>query len=506
MRRTMTSLTMVCRSAVSVLLAASALSSCATVPSRQAVTQGTVIDHVTVVDVRTGRKQANRALVIESGQIRAIMAAGSVEVSGSAQLVEGNGAFAVPGFNDMHAHNLNVASPESSLPLMLAYGVTGFRQMAPALPGYPKQPNGKPLVPAVAPALLAMPGTLLAGPAYASPAAAKAEVVRQKAAGVDFIKIVDLPGASFIAAADEAQAAGLQVSGHLPPTVDPRAAIAHGMDSVEHLGPTISLLLSCSTDEAPIRAMLVALPPASDHIDFSGDQAKLMRMLTNPVLAAPPQALLVTNRVLATYDETKCRALAADFAASQTWLVPTLTRLEAMNLGNDPVLRGNPALDLVPQSSRALWLDVGNEFEQRLNAAQRDILSRLFDRQLHLARLLDGAGAKMLAGTDFGGQWIVPGLSLHHEFDLLARAGISPLHILQMTTINPAIYLGREAEMGTVEPRKNADIVLLGADPTASSANLHKVEAVIRGGRYFGRAELDRLVQAGRETLARQTR
>lgn len=134
MRREATRFKMMCRSAVSALLAASALSSCATTPAQQTITQGVVIDHVTVVDVRTGMKQANRALIIDNGQIRAIVNAGSVEVSGSAQLVEGNGAFAVPGFNDMHAHNLNVASPETSLPLMLAYGVTGFRQMAPPCP------------------------------------------------------------------------------------------------------------------------------------------------------------------------------------------------------------------------------------------------------------------------------------------------------------------------------------------------------------------------------------
>ena len=107
----------------------------------------------------------------------------------------------------------------------------------------------------------------------------------------------------------------------------------------------------------------------------------------------------------------------------------------------------------------------------------------------------------MLTGTDFGGQWIVSGFSLHHEFDLLARAGVSPLRILRMTTLDPAIFLHREATMGTVEPGKNADLVLLEADPTKAVANLHRVWAVVRAGRYLTRADLDGIESRARASL-----
>ena len=97
----------------------------------------------------------------------------------------------------------------------------------------------------------------------------------------------------------------------------------------------------------------------------------------------------------------------------------------------------------------------------------------------------------MMAGTDFGGQWIVSGRSLHREFDLLARAGVPPLRILQMATIDPAKFLGREASMGSVEAGRNADLVLLAADPTASVGNLHRVVGVVRAGRYLPQRELE---------------
>ena len=96
----------------------------------ETVREGLVIDHVTVVDVRTGALARDRAVVIADGKIAEVTGAGAVRVAGSARRVDGQGRFVVPGFNDMHAHNLNTDSPETSLPLMLANGVTGFRQMA----------------------------------------------------------------------------------------------------------------------------------------------------------------------------------------------------------------------------------------------------------------------------------------------------------------------------------------------------------------------------------------
>lgn len=464
---------------------AALLAGCAAIPPSEVVSEGLLLDHVNVVGVHDGTVARDRAVVMADGRIVRVASGGSIGVSGNAQAIDGKGAFVVPGFNDMHAHNLNTASPETSLREMLASGVTGFRQMAPIDPAS----NLTLLSPAM-PALLIRPGRLLVGPAFATPAAAKVEVDRQKAAGVDFIKVVDLPADAFLAAASQARGAGLPFGGHLPPTVDPRVAIRGGMTVIEHMGPTISLLLACSRDEAPIRAILNNLP-ARPGVDFTGDPAKLQRLLANPTMLTPPQGFLLIRRVLATYDDAKCRAFAAEVAASPAWIVPTLTRLEAMNLGNGPELRENPDLRFVPEASRQLWREVGEDFDTRLTAEQRQILSDLFAAQLRLTGLFAQSGVKMLAGTDFGGQWIVPGRSLHREFDLLARAGLPSLRILQMTTIDPARFLGREASMGTVEAGRNADLVLLGGDPTASVANLHRVVGVVRSGRYLSQRELE---------------
>ena len=464
------------------------------------VRTGLVLDHVTVVDVRTGRLLRDRAVVIAGGRIAGIVRAGSVTAAGTAHRIDGRGRYVTPGFNDMHAHNLNTESPTTSLPMMLANGITGFRQMAGAPALLAARAARKPLLPPDSPALLAMPGTILAGPAFTDPAAVTAEVARQKAQGADFIKVIELPPAAFAAAAEAAKANGLPFAGHLPPSVNERDAMRLGMASIEHLGPGISVLLNCSRDEGALRAMLAAAP-AGGGATFNAGPEQVRRMLVNPMLATPAPGFALIRRVLATYDDAKCRAFAGDVAASGTWMVPTLARLEAMELGNTPTLRDNPDLRYVPAASRALWRDVGADFDQRLSPDQKQVLADLFSAQLRLTGLFGAAKVKMLAGTDFGGGWIVPGRSLHREFDLLARAGLSPLRILQMTTIDPARFLDREASMGTVEAGRAADLVLLDGDPTKDVANLHKIAGVVRAGRYLDRAALDAIQARAAATL-----
>ncbi|WP_293882124.1 amidohydrolase family protein [Sphingomonas sp.] len=460
--------------------------------------QSLVIDRVTIVDVSTGKLTGNRAIVIADGKIARIAATGTVK--GGGRHVDGKGAFVVPGYNDMHAHNLNTESPETSLPVMLASGITGFRQMAGAPPLLAARAKGTLGLPADSPALLAMPGTIIAGPAFADPAAVTAEINRQKAQGADFIKVIDLPRATFLVAADAARAVGLPFAGHLPPSVDTRDALAHGMASIEHLGPGISLLINCSRDEAAVRAILNHADGAPHGIDFSLPPAQLKRLLANPMMLAPPPAFLLMRRVLATYDDAKCRAFAADVAKNGTWMVPTLTRLEAMDLGNAPELRDSASLAFVPADTQRLWREVGNDFDTKLTAEQRQTLADLFAAQLRLAKLFDASGVKMMAGTDFGGQWVAPN-ALHREFDLLARSGVPPLHILQMATLGPARFLKREAVMGSVEAGRNADLVLLSADPMKDTQALHAIAGVVRGGRYLDRAELDAIQTTARTTL-----
>jgi imidazolonepropionase-like amidohydrolase len=88
-----------------------------------------------------------------------------------------------------------------------------------------------------------------------------------------------------------------------------------------------------------------------------------------------------------------------------------------------------------------------------------------------------------------GVPWVYPGLSLHDELGWLVRAGLTPAEALRTATLNPAIYFGRTADLGTVAAGKLADLVLLDADPLTEIGNTRRVSAVILDGQLFDRPD-----------------
>jgi len=104
---------------------------------------------------------------------------------------------------------------------------------------------------------------------------------------------------------------------------------------------------------------------------------------------------------------------------------------------------------------------------------------------LDWVRMLYEGGVLLTTGTDTPTPWIVPGASLHDEMLLLEEAGIPRAEVLRIATRNGAIALHREAEQGTVERGKLADLVVLSADPLADLHNTRRIEMVIQRGRIL---------------------
>jgi imidazolonepropionase-like amidohydrolase len=69
------------------------------------------------------------------------------------------------------------------------------------------------------------------------------------------------------------------------------------------------------------------------------------------------------------------------------------------------------------------------------------------------------------------------------------------MEALQTATINPAKFLNKLSDFGTVEKGKVADLVLLDANPLDDIRNTQKIQAVIVSGRYFSRANLDTILR-----------
>ncbi len=464
---------------------------------RTTVSSGLLLTNVTIVDTHTGKLSAGMSIAMDGGKITRIGRTGRLVAKGAVRSIDARGKFVVPGYWEMHAHPIDSPDRADNLALMLANGITGVRQMSGSDALLQQRKEGT-LMPATdAPELLAMPGSiLLRGNAGTIPMAI-AEVDKQKAEGADFIKTIDVTPPVFFAALDEATKQGLLYDGHLSPGVDPVKASEAGMRVMEHLGPMETILISCSTDETAIRQAMAARAAAAAQAPAPPPAATLSKAATsNPVLMrslADPSALSRTQHIIDTYSEDKCRKVAQVFALHQTWQVPTLIRLRASEFGDDPLYRSNPNLKYVGPATRQLWESIALQFAKRMGPADRDTLKQMFALQLKVAKLLDDSGVPMLAGSDFGGIWLVAGFSLHQEFDLLAQAGFTPLQVLQMTTLDGAKLLGKDAHAGSVEEGKDANLVMLDANPMESVQNLHGIYAVIRGGNFYSKQALEGL-------------
>ena len=77
---------------------------------------------------------------------------------------------------------------------------------------------------------------------------------------------------------------------------------------------------------------------------------------------------------------------------------------------------------------------------------------------------------------------------------LFVKAGLTPMQALQTATLNPAKFLGREAELGTIAKNKSADLVLLDANPLVDIGNTRRIQGVVLAGRYFSRRDLDQML------------
>jgi imidazolonepropionase-like amidohydrolase len=108
------------------------------------------------------------------------------------------------------------------------------------------------------------------------------------------------------------------------------------------------------------------------------------------------------------------------------------------------------------------------------------------------------AGGLLVAGTDpvvFG---LVPGLADQSNYELLLQVGFTPQMAIRIMSANGAQALGVSNDLGTIEPGKIADLVVIASDDTAAPANLRQVKLVFKGGRGFDAPTLLASVLGGR--------
>jgi len=89
----------------------------------------------------------------------------------------------------------------------------------------------------------------------------------------------------------------------------------------------------------------------------------------------------------------------------------------------------------------------------------------------------------LLAGPDpTGNGGTLPGFSDQREIELLVEAGFTPVEAIKIATLNGATYMGRQDQIGSIAPGKNADIVVIKGNPASKIDDIEKVEIVFKDG------------------------
>jgi hypothetical protein len=286
-----------------------------------------------------------------------------------------------------------------------------------------------------------------------------------KSRGVDFIKIQSyVPRDAYFAIVDECKKQEITFVGHVPDAIRGSEASNAGQKSFEHL---IGIFEGSSTVE-------------------------------DELLKGPKGP----GRFLETYDAAKETALIQLLAKNQTWQCPTLYWERGQWLIDAPEVRNEVSNDPDAKYAPKFWREKSwprftASIIKDLDTDPLPVREKFVQHELDIVKRLQKAGVPFLAGTDTAaGVDVLPGFSLHRELERFVAAGFTPMEALQTATINPAKFLNKLGDFGTVEKGKVADLVLLNANPLDDIRNTQKIEAVIVNGRYFSRVNLDSMLSA----------
>jgi hypothetical protein len=440
-----------------------------------------VIRDVTVVDVARSELRAPQDVAVEHGVICTPDRDAARGALSAKTVVDGTGQYLVPGLMEMHGH----VSTAEELTLYLANGVTTVRnlwgeswtlalrdRMAGEPREYPTLYTAGPIVDGAPP--VNYPFVVLTDPREA-----EAEIARQAAAGYDFVKIYsNLSPRVFDAVIAAGKKYDIEISGHLPHDVALPHALDSGMRTMEHF--------------LEVADELLRYPPSAD-LDLY-----VVYPETEALLEAIGRGEVALDDVV---DRSRIAEVAAHAADSETWFDPTLMPMR--NFTTRPNERNDAWHRYVAPATKAYWEGAWAAREGWSGDARRGE-DQLYALRLELLGAMHAAGAHVLSGTDAPVPGMYHGFSLVDEIEQLTQAGLSKADALRAATLEGALYLGREGELGEVRAGAVADLVLLEANPLDDLQNLRRITGVVKAGKWHAKTALDARLEAIAEHYAAQ--
>jgi Amidohydrolase family len=394
-----------------------------------------VIQDVSVIDIAASAAHPHMTVVIDGENIKSIGRAAAGPLPPTTRIVNGTGKFLIPGLWDMHVH---LWYRENQLPIFLAFGVTGVQDM---------------------------------GSDFERTSAWRAAIESGKAIGPHIVT------------------PGPPVNG--VPSDDDKLPILLARTPAE-ARQAFDRLWDMDVDFVKVLSNLSA-----DAYFALAEQARHWHMRLEGHVPTAINAwdaldahqasiehLFGVMKTVSTDEEAlrffeKCALL-------ETRISPTLVLWQRMAHVNDDKLAADPRLKYVPESIRKSWPAIQDE--------NSDAYKRQIEGIYKLVGLSTRTKVELLAGTDTGDPYTIPGATLHDELEQLVAAGLAPHQALAAATIAPARFLGWDNAMGSVESGKLADLVLLDANPLVDIRNTRKIAGVFARGKYYSRKNLDTIL------------
>lgn len=423
---------------------------------------------VNVIPMDSERVLHDQTVLVRDKRIVSIGPASGADIPETAQRIEGQGRWLMPGLAEMHGHVPgadDLAYRENMLFLFVANGVTTIRNMA-------GDPSHIALRKSIAAGEVVGPTLYTASPWLDEGAASNANEAgkvpaKYKAAGYDLIKIGSLPKKSYLAMAKAANRIGMPFGGHIPEDVDLETALKERQKSIDHF---------------------------DRYAEFLVPMEKRPKDLSRGFFGSGWIALADKGRIPLAVELTK---------EAGTWNMPTMSFIENMASADDPqAMLESPEMRYMPRPVLEHWAN-GKRNHRNQADFQPNAARRLMELRRKLLLALHRGGALIALGSDAPQYFNVPGFSVHREMLAMQQSGLTPYEVLVTATRNPAAYFDAREEFGTVSAGKRADLILLNANPLDDIANAQKIEGVMLRGNWIDRSTIEqRLDEIAKDAAA----
>ena len=408
-----------------------------------------LIRNVRLFEARTGKIIPKSSVLVKDGRITQVTSR-KIRPPQAAKVIDGQGMTLIPGLIDMHVHfqgNFDGA-------LHLANGVTGVRDLGNnfgLLETRKKVEKGEILGPTIE----RIAGLLDGKGPFAGPTPALAATEAEALAwvdtfarkGYDQVKIYSSVKPEWVPAITrKAKSYGMRVSGHIPAYMTAEQAVNAGYDEIQHMNMIFLNFYGDTIDtRSPNRFRIPAQKAAS--FDFNSPECKaFLKLLKDKGTVVDPTVSIFINMFT-----DRPGKIPVGYEAVVNRFPLTVQRYFRSGGGGLPVPDGMD--ETYKQSAEAF---------------------------LKMVKLLYDNGIPIVAGTDN-----LAGFTLHLEMENYVKAGIPPNEVLKIATLGNATVLGRQSEIGSIEPGKRANLVLIDGDPTRNISDIRRVKWVLRDGLIF---------------------